>query len=288
MATGALQMISHIAEQMERFESDGQTPLSPYFRAFVEHLIQRADAEDHTEFNLRTNCYDALTSMIANSSVAEHEYMHTMLAEAVRRLEVSLRAVPNTEDERRNFESQQIAAATLIHSIAVELDEAMRPTAEYIINLLMALLDSSNATATEEALNGLAAVANSVGDAFVPVLPTIIPKLLHRMTVLNEADVLKAAVFCLGTIVSNAGPSIQPFLTAIMDKLIEALRMPDYPRRAKVQAVTVFGDLATGMGTLISSFLEPILYILDRAASSELEVRACPLTHTRARACVCV
>lgn len=210
--------------------------------------------------------------MVSHASPAEHDFLLDTLKEVVGKLEASLTRAPTTADEKLDLESQQITSAGLLHALIIYLDEEMVPFAPYLTRLLVSMLDSSKATAAEEALNCINSLAEAVGEAFADQLPSLMPKLIRCLTLVNETDVIYAAVVCAGGILRAAGSRMVDYIADVATTLLAALSSPDLASKVKPPAVAVFGDMATALGLSIDeAMLKEILHVVNQAAQTSPE-----------------
>jgi hypothetical protein len=276
-----LQIVERIAENIGQYEDKGRTPLSPYFEALANHLLSRSDAADYNERNLRACCFQALTTMIETSSSSEHAFLHSLLQENIRRLQVCVSSTgQTTEDDGRNVESQQLHCTAMLQPLIMILGDELGETAPHIVQLLLSVLDSKNALAAQEAFYALSTLGDSTDNAITPWLHTICERLDFFLGLVNETDAIRAAVACAGSLARNGKVAFLPYVEAVASKLIDALKSPELSRSVKPYAVAVFGDIASGVGIEnIMTYIEPIVSILQNAAASGLSVRSHCLAH---------
>lgn len=271
VAAKAAAVIRNLAGQVQRFEADGKTPLTPYFTALATALLERGDRPDWNEHKLRTACWEGVAALVSDASAeAEHPYLHTLLAEVGRRLTAAVTAPPpTTADAAEDLESRLVLLTAMLQDIVSELDEEVAPLAGSIGDLLIKVLSARKSFASESAFFALSALCDAVGEAFQPLLPACMPLVMRGVTDV-EHNSAYSAIMAAGVLI-RCGPAGVAYVDELVTEVLKALSNPEVPRNAKAAALAVFGDIAVAMGPQVSKFVAGIMGMLGRAAGTDRE-----------------
>ena len=182
--------LHNIASNTGRHENDaGSTPLSPFLMQLIGHLMARCDKDDWDEANLRTACYETINMIVENAGEADKPILGKLLENAAHRLQASITKPITNADEKEEQGGLQVLLTALIQTIAVQLDEAVKPAADVLIALLLRVFDQKNPTAQEEAYRAIGAIASGCGADFVRFMPQVFPVVLNGIGNIAEWQV---------------------------------------------------------------------------------------------------
>ena len=272
-----------IGFKMEGAEGeDGKTQLSPHLMTVIGHLLTRADKEDRNERNLRTACYAAIMAIVENAGSADEALLLQLLMEAGRRLQSAFARPPAASaDDREELQSLVTQTAALIQTLVIALGGSVKPAADALVPLLLRVFDSRCTPAYQEAYRALGAVSAGVGEGFVAFMPLVFPVVMEGLKLVEDAQTCCAAVYALSEITTALEGAFDPYVADAVGVLLRNVSMVEVQRSVKPPSLSVFGDVAMGVGSAaFSPHVQSVMQILDMAAATVNPNKVC--------VCVCV
>jgi importin subunit beta-1 len=250
------------------------TPLSPFFESLVTKLLVLTDVPAWREWKLRVCAFEAINELISEgASEREGAFLMQLLHEVGRRLARACNAAPASADDRGNIESQLVQLTGLAQMLIMELDDQVTPLAPQLVALLLRVGDARHAVTAENAMRAIGAVADSVGAAFAPLLPAVLPRIHACIVNVGEPAVCAAGVWACGEVVRNSGEAVNAHVEAIVITLLDILKKAETSQGAKAAALAVFGDIASSLGPNVARYLQGMMVMLDKAARTAPAVR---------------
>ena len=260
------------------------TPLSPFFEPLVTKLLALTDVPAWREWKLRVCAFEAINELIAEgASEREGAFLMQLLHEVGRRLAAAADAAPASAEDRGNVESQLVQLTGLAQMLIMELDDQVAPLAPQLVALLLRVGDARHAVTAENAMRAIGAVADSVGAAFAPLLPAVLPRIHACIVNVGEPAVCAAGVWACGEVVRNSGEAVNAHVEAIVITLLDILKKAETSQDAKAAALAVFGDIASSLGPNVARYLQGMMVLLDKAARTAPVVRCWRALPARAR-----
>lgn len=146
---------------------NGTYALSPCMRPLLTTLLQVADREDSDENNLRVAAFEAVSALIQNGATDCLVLFQALLPVVVERLQASFFvSVLTKEDEERKEDGQGLLCG-LIKLLVLKVEpQYIIPHADSIMQNLLLVLQSKNATCHEEALSATSALCDKMEAKF--------------------------------------------------------------------------------------------------------------------------
>ena len=149
------------------FSEDDAGALSPYMRDLLRTLLQVTDREDSDENNLRVAAFEAVSALIQNGASDCLVLFQELLPVIVGRLQASFSVSVLTKEDKERKEGVQGLLCGLIQVLVLKIErQHVIPYADSIMQNLLQVLQSKNATCHEEAFSATSAVCDKMEAKF--------------------------------------------------------------------------------------------------------------------------
>jgi len=257
---------------------DDDTPrtyaLSPFFDAIVEKLLAATDRPDASTANLRAAAYEALMEMIKNSPKDCYVTVQKTVMVILERLQqvLQMEARISSQTERVQYNDLQSLLCATLQSVLKKVEPEHAPLiSDAIMQALLQMFQSSvnnkAGTVQEDALEAVATLVEVLGAEFMKYMEAFNPFLHIGLRNVAEYQVCAAAVGVVGDICRALSQKFTPCCNEIMQILLENLSNNNVHRQVKPQILSVFGDVALGIGVEFKPYLEMVLMSLAQASS---------------------
>lgn len=252
------------------------TCLSQYFEFIVQQLLETTDRADGAQANLRAAAYEALMDMIKNAPNDCYAVVQRTTMVVLDRLNQVLQMESQiTHSDRFHFNDLQSLLCATLQSVLrkVETDDAPK-ISDSIMSALLTMFNSSTGKSggvQEDALMAVSTLVDLLGDKFLKYMDAFKPFLYMGLKNHQEYQVCCAAVGLTGDICRGLKMKILPYCDEIMTLLLEDLSLPTLHRSVKPQILSVFGDMALGIGPEFKKYLPVVLQMLSQAAQLQVD-----------------
>lgn len=250
--------------------------LSPYFQYIVQQLLETTDRVDGAQANLRGAAYEALMDMIKNAPNDCYETVQRTTMVILERLNQVLQMESQVQhNDRFQFNDLQSLLCATLQSVLRKVSPEDAPKISDTI--MTALLTMFSTTAgksggvQEDALMAVSTLVDLLGEKFLKYMDAFKPFLYMGLKNHSEYAVCCAAVGLTGDICRVLKVKILPFCDEIMHLLLENLSIPTVHRSVKPQILSVFGDMALGIGPEFKKYLPIVLQMLSEASQLQVD-----------------
>jgi len=264
----AVHNLAHVFEQTR--EARDTNALSPFFQPLVTCLLTATERRDWQENNLRGQAYEALNMLIQNHALDARPVVIQILQVVLQRLHATLSVAVISQDGKAERDQLQSLLCSVVQVITRGTDRDILPFCDHIITLLLQVLHSENATASEEALMTVGAIASTIEGSFEKYLAGLFPFLVKGLRSYSEWQICFATVGTWGDICRALELQILPYCDEIVCCLLEDLQNPALNRQVKPAVLSCFGDIALAIGGNFVKYLAPTVQMLDQAAHTEV------------------
>lgn len=261
----------------------GMTPktycLSPYFEFIITQLLETTDRPDGNQANLRAAAYEALMDMIKNSPLDCYTVVQRTTIIILERLNQVLQMeshIASHTDRHQFNDLQSLLCATLQSVLRKVRPEHAPQISDAIMTALLTMFSSNSGKSggvQEDAFLAVSTLVELLGVKFVKYMDAFKNFLFMGLKNHQEYQVCCTAVGLTGDICRALKHEIIPYCDEIMNLLFTNLSEPSLHRSVKPQILSVFGDMALGIGSEFIKYLNVVLEILRVA--SQYEVRDC-------------
>lgn len=248
----------------------GTNALSPYMPTLLQTLLQVTERDGWDECNLRQQAYEAVNVLIQHSAPDCVPLFEQMLPVILDRLQGSFAMAVLTNEDRETKEALQGLLCGLVQVIEMKIEkEKLVPYADNIMQCMLQVLTSKNATAHEEAFMCTGALADRLEKDFEKYLPHLHPYVLSGLRNFEAYQVCAVAVGLVGDISRAVEAAILPFCDEIITALLESLQNSTLHRNVKPPVLSSFGDVALAIGAGFEKYLQVTLMMLMQASQTK-------------------
>ena len=239
--------------------------LSPYFKQLVEKLLATAMRDDWEENNLRNSAFEAVNQMVSNAAMGQMQLILELVPFFCQKLQESLSTQITTGELKRCHMVLQAQLCGSLQCAINKLEERIAPHADNIMQLLLRVFSSKDATAHEEAFMAIGAMANAVEGAFAKYMHAFHPFLQQGLNKHEEFQVCIVAAGVVGDVARALEGQVLPFCDDIVTLLLRNLQNPRLNRAVKPPILAVFGDIALAIGGNFEKYLPVVMTMLQQA-----------------------
>jgi importin subunit beta-1 len=263
-ACGALYFLA------QGFEDAGSSPLTPFFQEIVQSLLTATHREDAGESRLRTAAYEALNEVVRCSNDDTSPMVAQLVTVIMQELHQTLEKQNVSSDDRQN-ELQGLLCGCL--QVIIQKLGSSEPTkqhlmhcADQIMGLFLRVFASRSATAHEEAMLAIGALAYATGPEFVKYMQEFYRYLEMGLQNFEDYQVCAITVGVVGDVCRALEEKILPFCDGIMAQLLRDLSSNQLHRSVKPPIFSCFGDIALAIGENFEKYLIYAMPMLQSAA----------------------
>ncbi|KAJ3674289.1 hypothetical protein LUZ60_004905 [Juncus effusus] len=267
-ACGALYFLA------QGFEEEGSvSPLTPYFQDIFQALLFVTHREDSTESHLRTAAYEALNEVVRCSSEETAPIVMQLIPVIMLELHQTVESAQKlTSDEREKQNDLQSLLCGCLQVIIQKMGNlesskyAFMQYSDQIMDLLLKVFASRNATVHEEAMLAIGALAYTAGANFAKYMPQFYQYLEMGLQNFEEYQICAITVGVVGDLCRALEDKILPFCDGIMTQLLKNLSSNHLHRSVKPAIFSSFGDIALAIGENFEKYLVYAMPMLQSAA----------------------
>ncbi|KAF5460517.1 hypothetical protein F2P56_020381 [Juglans regia] len=273
-ACGALYFLAQGYEDA----GSSSSPLTPFFQEIVQALLTVTHREDAGESRLRTAAYETLNEVVRCSTDETAPMVLQLVPLIMMELHQTLEAQKLSSDEREKQNELQGLLCGCLQVIIQKLGSS-EPTkyvfmqyADQMMALFLRVFASRSATAHEEAMLAIGALAYAAGADFAKYMPEFYRYLEMGLQNFEDYQVCAITVGVVGDICRALEDKILPYCDGIMTQLLKDLSSNQLHRSVKPPIFSCFGDIALAIGENFEKYLMYAMPMLQSAAELSAHV----------------
>lgn len=245
------------------------TPLSEFFPALAQALLEVTARPDATERNLRMAAYNSLSMLISHSGNDCFAHMEALVQEMLNHLAGSFKNV-DKECELQGY------ICGVLQALVQRLRDRILPAANRVMEECLKVISAyqqvrgGGPVLQEEALLLAAALANAVGPQFERFMPHFAPHLKNGLENYEDVQVCWLTTGVVGDLCRALEGKIVTYCERILEILYQNLQNRAVDRKIKAAIMTCFGDIALAIGGEFEKYLAPVVQMLIEASSTRL------------------
>ncbi|KAG2676993.1 hypothetical protein I3760_12G077600 [Carya illinoinensis] len=273
-ACGALYFLAQGYEDA----GSASSPLTPFFQEIVQALLTVTHREDAGDSRLRTAAYETLNEVVRCSTDETAPMVMQLVPLIMMELHQTLEAQKLSSDEREKQNELQGLLCGCLQVIIQKLGSS-EPTkyvfmqyADQMMALFLRVFASRSATAHEEAMLAIGALAYAAGSDFAKYMPEFYRYLEMGLQNFEDYQVCAITVGVVGDICRALEDKILPYCDGIMTQLLKDLSSNQLHRSVKPPIFSCFGDIALAIGENFEKYLMYAMPMLQSAAELSAHV----------------
>ncbi|KAF4351109.1 hypothetical protein CsatB_004828 [Cannabis sativa] len=267
-ACGALYFLAQGYEDVEQSSS----PLTPFFQDIIQALLNVTHRADAGESRLRTAAYETLNEVVRCSTDDTAPIVIHLVPAIITELDQTFTALCSSSEEReKRNELQGLLCGCL--QVMIQKLGSSEPTkssflqfADQMMTLFLRVFGSKSATAHEEAMLAIGALAYCTGSDFAKYMQEFYKYLEMGLQDFEDYQVCAITVGVVGDICRALEGSILPYCDGIMTQLLKNLSSNQLHRSVKPPIFSCFGDIALAIGENFEKYLVYAMPMLQGAA----------------------
>ncbi|KAK4787871.1 hypothetical protein SAY86_011704 [Trapa natans] len=267
-ACGALYFLAQGYEDM----GPSASPLSPYFQDILQAIYAVTRREDAGESRLRTAAYETLNEVVRCSTDETASIVMQLVPHIMMELHQTLEAQKLSSDEREKQNELQGLLCGCLQVIIQKLGSsdatkyAFLQFSDQLMGLFLRIFGSISATAHEEAMLAIGALAYATGSNFEKYMPEFYRYLEMGLQNFEDYQVCAITVGVVGDLCRALEDKIFPYCDGIMTQLLKNLSSNQLHRSVKPPLFSCFGDIALAIGENFDKYLMYTMPMLQNAA----------------------
>lgn len=267
----ALHNLASAFAEDDTAQTSGTNALTPFMPGLLDSLLQVTDRDDADEKNLRNAAFEAISALIQNGAPDCKPLFEKLLPVIYSRLQASFSVPVLTNEDKERKEGVQGLLCGLIQVLLYKLEvQDLMPHADSIMQNLLQVLQTKNATCHEEAFSATSAVCDKLESHFDKYMPALAPFLIMGLKNFQAFHVCSIAVGLVGDIARSIEGKIQPYCYDIMAALVESLQNQSVHRNVKPPVLACFGDIAMALGNAFEPYLQMSMMMLMQASQTAM------------------
>ncbi|KAL5551556.1 hypothetical protein UlMin_001732 [Ulmus minor] len=271
-ACGALYFLAQGYE-----DSEPSSPLTPFFQDIIQALLNATQREDSGESRLRTAAYETLNEVVrCSTDETAPMVMHLVPVIMDKLHHTFVMQGPSSEEREKQNELQGLLCGCL--QVLIQKLGSAEPSknsflqfADQMMTLFLRVFASKSATAHEEAMLAIGALAYSAGSEFAKYMQEFYKYLEMGLQNFEDYQVCAVTVGVVGDLCRALEDKILPYCDGIMAQLLKNLSSNQLHRSVKPPIFSCFGDIALSIGENFEKYLAYVMPMLQGAA--ELSVQ---------------
>ncbi|KAF4379577.1 hypothetical protein F8388_023594 [Cannabis sativa] len=245
-----------------------------YFLAqgYEDALLNVTHRADSGESRLRTAAYETLNEVVRCSTDDTAPIVLQLVPVIIRELDQTFTAQCNSSEEReKRNELQGLLCGCL--QVMIQKLGSSEPTksnflhhADQMMTLFLRVFGSKSATAHEEAMLAIGALAYCAGTDFAKYMQEFYKYLEMGLQDFEDYQVCAITVGVVGDICRALEGGILPYCDGIMTQLLKNLSSNQLHRSVKPPIFSCFGDIALAIGENFEKYLVYSMPMLQGAA----------------------
>ncbi|XP_044477424.1 importin subunit beta-1-like [Mangifera indica] len=267
-ACGALYFLAQGYEDA----GSSSSPLTPFFQEIVQALLTVTHREDAGESRLRTAAYETLNEVVRCSTDETASMVMQLVPLIMMELHQTLEGQKFSSDEREKQNEIQGLLCGCLQVIIQKLGSSEQTKyvfmqyADQMMGLFLRVFAVRSATAHEEAMLVIGALAYVTGPDFAKYMPEFYKFLEMGLQNFEDYQVCAITVGVVGDICRALEEKILPYCDGIMTQLLKDLSSNQLHRSVKPPIFSCFGDIALAIGESFEKYLMYAMPMLQSAA----------------------
>ncbi|XP_013188856.1 importin subunit beta-1 [Amyelois transitella] len=251
--------------------------MSNYFDFIVQRLLETTDRQDAAQHNLRSAAYEALMEMVKNSPSDCYVTVQKTTMVILERLQQVLQMenhISSQADRSQFNDLQSLLCATLQSVLRKVTPEDAPQISDAIMSALLTMFAGNAGKAggvQEDALMAVSTLVEVLGEGFLKYMDAFKRYLYVGLKNHQEHQVCIAAVGLTGDICRALKSKVLPYCDEIICLLLENLGDPSIHRSVKPQILSVFGDIALGIGPDFAKYFDVVMTMLLQASNAQVD-----------------
>ncbi|XP_047333242.1 importin subunit beta-1-like [Impatiens glandulifera] len=276
-ACGALYFLAQGYEDIDSPSS----PLTQYFQEIVQSLLAVTRREDAGESRLRTAAYEALNEVVRSSTDETGPMVLQLVPLIMMELHNTLEGgLKLSSDEREKQNELQGLLCGCLQVMIQKLGSSdvtkyvFLQFADQMMGLFLKVFGSRSATAHEEAMLVIGALAYAMSSDFAKYMPEFHKYLEIGLQNFEDYQVCAITVGVVGDVCRAIEDKILPYCDGIMTQLLKDLSSNQLHRSVKPPIFSCFGDIALAIGENFEKYLMYAMPMLQGAAELSVHTSA--------------
>ncbi|KAG0655239.1 karyopherin beta [Maudiozyma exigua] len=257
---------------IEQLTVEKPSPIYNYYPAIVDGLIKCANRSDN-EFNARASAFSALTTMIEFSSddVAETSAsISTFVLDKLGQTMTVNEETLNVEDAQ-SLQELQSNVLTVLAAVIRKSPQSIQDVSDMLMDLFIKLLQKKDASFIEDdVFFAISALSMSLGKGFQKYLEAFSPFLVQALNQV-ESTVAITAVGFIADISNSLEEDFKQYAGSFMNVLGQILSNSNARKELKPAILSVFGDIASNIGSDFIPYLEDVMALCVAAQNTKPE-----------------
>lgn len=251
--------------------------LSQYFDFIIQQLLETTDRLDGAQANLRPSAYEAVMEMIKFSPKDCYVTVQKTTMVILERLQQVLQMeshIVNHGDRSQYNDLQSLLCGTLQSVLRKVTPDDAPKISDAIMTALLSMFSSNSCKSDgvqEDALMAVSTLVEVLGENFLKYMDAFKPFLYIGLKNHQEYQVCGTAVGLAGDIFRALKLKALPYCDEIMSLLMEILGDSTVHRSVKPQILSVFGDIALGIGPVVKKYLDVMIATLGQASQAQVD-----------------
>lgn len=248
------------------------SPLTPFFQEIVQALLTVTHREDAGESRLRTAAYETLNEVVRCSTDETAPMVMQLVPLIMMELHQTLEAQKLSSDEREKQNEIQGLLCGWLQVIIQKLGSSEQTKyvfmqyADQMMGLFLRVFAIRSATAHEEAMLAIGALAYATGQDFLKYMPEFYKYVEMGLQNFEDYQVCAITVGVVGDLCRALEDKILPYCDGIMTQLLKDLSSNQLHRSVKPPIFSCFGDIALAIGENFEKYLMYAMPMLQSAA----------------------
>ncbi|KAJ7952177.1 importin subunit beta-1-like [Quillaja saponaria] len=246
------------------------SPLTPFFQDIVHALLTVSHREDAGESRLRTAAYETLNEVVRCSTDETAPMVIQLIPVIMMELHKTVETQQLSSEERQNELQGLLCGCLQVIIQKLGSSEATKyllsQYADQMMGLLLRVFASRSATAHEEAMLAIGALAYAAGLDFAKYMPEFYKYLEIGLQNFEDYQVCAITVGVVGDICRALEDKVLPYCDGIMTQLLKDLSSNQLHRSVKPPIFSCFGDIALAIGENFEKYLMYAMPMLQSAA----------------------
>lgn len=248
------------------------SPLTPFFQEIVQALLTVTHREDAGESRLRTAAYETLNEVVRCSTDETAPMVMQLVPLIMMELHQTLEAQKLSSDEREKQNEIQGLLCGCLQVIIQKLGSSEQTKyvfmqyADQMMGLFLRVFAIRSATAHEEAMLAIGALAYATGQDFLKYMPEFYKYVELGLQNFEDYQVCAITVGVVGDLCRALEDKILPYCDGIMTQLLKDLSSNQLHRSVKPPIFSCFGDIALAIGENFEKYLMYAMPMLQSAA----------------------
>eukprot|EP00792_Barthelona_sp_PAP020_P005543 TRINITY_DN2696_c0_g1_i1.p1 TRINITY_DN2696_c0_g1~~TRINITY_DN2696_c0_g1_i1.p1 ORF type:complete len:864 (+),score=281.67 TRINITY_DN2696_c0_g1_i1:29-2593(+) len=257
VASNVCYAIHSLSKRFEKFKDEETNRLSPFVKDFIVALMERADEQDKTNFDLLSSCYLAMAAVVRAAAVNTFDVLTDLMTHLINRLEETM----NLSGETGTYQTH---ICTLLYEVISRLGNKISKEAHESIVILQSMIpQAANKDAVDEIMLLIGRLALTVGADFEDYLSDeLIGHLSVGLQNINSGLVVMHTIGAIMDIAKAVDDVLKPYLPQLIEPLIEGFSSDAMTPDICTSYIELLGDLVLIAGEDFLGYLEETMTVL--------------------------